>query len=683
MSSVPSGATGRPHWPARPGLLYGGDYNPEQWPESVWHEDVRLMREASVNLVTVGVFAWSRLQPAPGAWEPAWLDRLLDLLHESGIAADLATATASPPPWFSLRYPSSLPVTADGRRLGIGSRQHFCPSSPDFRAAAADLVEHVVDRYGKHPAVAMWHVGNEYGDHVDACYCDVSAAHFRRWLEVRYRSLDTLNAAWNTAVWSQRYGDWAEIMVPRDAPGPLNPAQQLDFRRFSSDALLECFQLERDILVRQAPDIPVTTNFMRLFKGLDHWRWAASEDLVSCDLYPDPADPRAHVEAAFNHDLMRSLGDGRPWLLMEQAPGAVDWRPVNLPRPAGTMRLAGHQAVARGADGVLAFQWRSSHAGAEKFHSSMLPVGGTGTRGWGETVRLGAELARISEVQGSRCAPAQVAMLVDWDSWWALELEGGPTDRLRFRDLALAAYRPFHEANIQVDVRPSTADLSAYRLAVAPNLHLVTATTLANLERFVDAGGVLVVGPFSGIVDGHDRIWPGPFPGALRDLLGISIDEFWPLLPGERSRLAFASGDTCDATIWRDWTVLQGAEAVASWVEGELAGRPAVTRHRAGSGEAWYVGTAPDDRGWSMIVDLAAAAAGVTPLGQAPPGVELVRRDGPTTSYLFLLNHSDVPVDVRHDHGDTLELLTGESRGPSVRLPALGVAVLRLASEQG
>jgi hypothetical protein len=261
-----------PRW-SRSGLAYGGDYNPEQWPEDVWPQDVRLMREAGVNLVSVGIFSWALLEPEPGTYDFGWLDRVLDLLHGGGISVDLATASASPPPWFSRLHPESLPVDRAGTTLWPGGRQAFCPSSTAYRSAIVGLTEALATHYADHPALAMWHVHNEYGCHNAHCYCDASAAAFRRWLQARYGDIDVLNEAWGTSFWSQHYGDWDEIAPARlTGLSYVNPTQQLDFRRFSSDELLDCFRTERDVLHRITPGVPVTTNFMAPnFKELDYW----------------------------------------------------------------------------------------------------------------------------------------------------------------------------------------------------------------------------------------------------------------------------------------------------------------------------------------------------------------------------------------------------------------------------
>jgi beta-galactosidase len=654
-----------------PHLAYGGDYYPEQWPEAVWEEDVRLMREAGVNLVTVGVFAWSWLERAPGEFHFGWLDRVLDLLHGAGIAVDLATATASPPPWLTRLHPEILPVLADGTRLWPGGRQHYCPSSPAYREAARRLVTALAERYGSHPAVVLWHVNNEYGCHVAACWCDESAAAFRAWLRRRYGTLDALNGAWGTAFWSQRYTAWEEILPPRRAPTFPNPTQVLDFRRFSSDALLECYELERAVLAERSPDVPVTTNFMGFFEPLDYWRWAAREDVVSNDAYPDPGDPAAHVRAAMVNDLMRSLGQGRPWILMEQTSNRVNWRERNAAKAPGQMRLWSYQAVARGADGVLFFQWRQSIAGAEKWHSAMVPHGPVeASPTWHEVVRLGGELRRLDAVRDTRVR-AEVAIVLDWESWWALELPSKPSADVRLLERVQACYEPFYLANVTADFVPPCGDLSGYRLVVLPNLYLVSDEAAENLRRFVAGGGALVVGFFSGVVDPDDHVRPGGYPGAFRDLLGLRVEDFAPLAAGEHVDLRFAGGGEGRARTWTELITPQGAEVVATFA----GGGPAVLRHELGRGVAWYVGTAPDPETARRVLRRAWTEAGVVAAAAAPDGVEAVRRG----ELLFLLNHGVEDVDVSVPSG-CMELITGHAlETDRLRLGPRGVAILRPA----
>jgi beta-galactosidase len=658
------------------GLAFGGDYNPEQWPEDVWVEDVRLMNEAGVNLVTVGVFSWARVQPAPGTFDFGWLDHVLDLLWDNGIAVDLATATATPPAWLVRSHPEMLPMGPDGIRLDFGSRQSYCPSSPVFRDHLAALTRTMAERYAGHPALVLWHVSNEYGDHVARCWCPESSRHFRRWLRARYQSLDVLNDAWGTAHWGQTYADWDHVEVPRRQPGPQNPTQVLDFKRFSSDAIVELFTLERDIVREVSPGVPVTTNFMSMFPDLDYWDLAAEEDLVSNDAYPDPADPDAHVTAALNYDLMRSLGHGRPWLLLEQAPAAVSWRDVNVPKRPGLMRLWSLHAVARGSDGVMFFQWRQSRYGTEKVHSAMLPRRGTQGRTWRETAALGSELGRLAEVAGSRVR-ARVAVLLDWNSWWALDVdESVPSTRMRWRTLVTAFYAALYRAGVVPDfVRPG-GDLAGYDLVVAPNAYLLTRTHAAWLTEYVAARGVAVVGPYSGVVDQHDHLHHGGSPGPLTEVLGVEVDEWWPLPDGQTRSLVFTDGTAGHAHVWTEWIEATTAEPEATFTDQILDGLPAITRNRHGEGVAWYVAALPDDDTLDRVLAAALHAAGIErPIAQ-PAGVEAVVRHGADADYTFLLNHTTDPVYPSLPSPGT-DLLTGEHHQDAVALPPLGVAVLR------
>ncbi len=675
-------------WPDKvDGLCYGGDYNPEQWPEETWHEDVRLMRAAGVNLVTVGVFAWAPLEPTEGHYAFGWLDRVLDLLQEGGIAVDLATATAAPPPWFTRRYPQSQPVTQQGQLLWPGSRQLYCPSSPEYRAAAVALAEALASRYADHPALAMWHVNNEYGCHVAHCWCDVSAAAFRAWLRRRYGSLDALNQAWATSFWSQRYGDWEEIAPPRLSPSFLNPTQQLDFWRFSSGELLDCYRAERAVLRRVTPGVPVTTNFMAAqFKPVDYRAWAASGelDLISNDHYLRGEEPESYLDLALAADLSRSLAGGGPWLLMEHSTSAVNWQPRNLAKLPGQLRRNSLQHVARGADGVMFFQWRASRGGAEKFHSGMVPHAGTDTKIWREAAQLGAELRRLGEIKGSRVA-AEVAIVWDWEAWWALELDAHPSADLRYLDQVRAHHAALWRLGVTADLVHPAADLAGYRAVLVPSLYLVGDEATANLRRYAEAGGQLLVQCFSGIVDQHDQVRLGGYPGAFRGPLGIRVEEFFPLRAGETVRL----DDGSQGSLWSELLHLDAnmagakAEVLATYADGPVAGAPAITRR----GSAWYLSTflAPGDL--ERLLGQVCEAAGVrstsqTPAGRAPSGVEVVRRvtveGSRNNSYLFIINHNDRPATVPLATSGVELLSNAEVAGSMVVAPG-DVAILREA----
>lgn len=659
------------------GIHFGGDYNPEQWPEEVWAEDLKLMKAAHVTMVTAGIFSWAKVEPRPGQWDFGWFDRVMDGLASAGIAVCLATMTASPPPWLSRAHPEILPEGPDGQRRWPGGRQHYCPSSPVYRAHAVRLVEQLAARYAGHPALAMWHVGNEYGCHTRQCFCEVSADDFRRWLRGRYESVDALNAAWSTAFWSQAYGDFDEVLPPRAAPTFPNPAQQLDYLRFGDEALRACYLAEKAVLTRLTPEVPVTTNLMPQHKPVDAFAWSAHMDTMALDFYQDPYAGDDHIRAGYVFDLMRSARSGQPWMLLEQAPGAVNWRPRNGPKPPGAMRLWSWQAVAQGADAVLFFQWRQSLGGAEKFHSAMLPHGGTDTRIFREVTELGRELASLPAIEGTR-SRAGTALLADWHSWWALELDSKPSTALEHSRIALEHYRPLFEAGVACDVVPPQRELSGYRLVVAPSLYLLTARDAERLTAYVRDGGHLLVSFFSGIVDEHDRVHPGGCPAPLRELLGLRVEEFWPLDAGRSVELGGAYAGRAD--LWSEAIELEGAEALARFTDGDLAGRPAVTRHAYGQGTVWYVGTRLDPALMRALLDDVREAADVAPvLPGLPAGVQATVREGAEGRYLFLLNHGAQTVEVGLPEPMRDALAADGAEPPAtdrITLAARGVAVL-------
>ncbi|MGS2647577.1 beta-galactosidase [Streptosporangium sp. G12] len=674
-------------WPGRFGALcYGGDYNPEQWPQEVWKEDVALMRRAGVNLVSVGVFSWARLEPSPGVHDFGWLDDILDLLHDGGIGVDLATPTASPPPWFGLAHPDALTVTPDGVRLTHGSRDTYCVHAPAYRAACVRVARSLAERYRDHPALAMWHVHNEYGT---ACHCEHAASAFRTWLRARHGTLDALNDAWTTSFWSQHYSAWEQITPPRATQYLPNPSQVLDFRRFVSDAMLDHFREQKAVLRELTPGVPVTTNFvLGDWAPVNHRHWAAEVDLVAIDHYPS-ADPPA--ETAFAADLARGWAanpergpaadpgpapehspaadpspatehapergpaPGKPWLLMEQAVVTYTGPRMLAKRPGEITRLS-LSHIARGSRGAMFFQWRASRGGAELWHGGMVPHAGPDSRIFREICDLGALLPTLKD---ACAAPVEAGAAVLWDAEanWALQSPGLPSTELDYTETVRQAHRVLYRHGVTADLVHPSADLSAYPLVLVPALYLLADADADNLRRYVSGGGTLVVSYLSGVADEHARVRLGGHPGALRDLLGIRVEEFHPLPPDVVLTLSPPDvldgdqgewddqedrghrGDRGDrpetGTFWSEHVHLEGAEALAVYTGPHtsgtpLSGQPAITRHPYGSGTALYVSTRLSDTAYAHL------------LGLKPAPVELVRRG----EWLFAINHSDEEHEV-------------------------------------
>ena len=719
-SSVPSVPTSRPaldggvRRPAPHELLgltspaYGGDYNPEQWDEATFAEDLELMAEAGVNLVSLGIFSWARLEPREGSYELDWLVEIVGRLHDAGIAVDLATATASPPAWMATDHPESLPMSADGVRLGLGSRQQYCPSSTVYRERSAALAEVLAERLGDHPGVVMWHIGNEYGCHTAECFCPACARAFRAWLTDRYGDVERLNAAWGTDFWSQRYTSLEQVCPPAAMPTFHNPAQLLDWRRFSDHQLRSLMEAEARIL-RAHSSLPVTTNFMGDFPATDYWRWAESLDIISDDSYPNPADAAAAHEVAWAGDLMRGLADGRPWILMEQAPGAVQWRRRNSPKRPGQFLLWSLARVAHGADGVLQFQWRQSRQGAETFHSGMVPHAGRAGRTWDEVVATGRALKRLGPVLGEPVR-AEAAVVLDWDSQWALSSTIGPVEPGERFEAARAWHRSLWEAGIATDIVPVRADLAGYRLIVVPEVFIDYPELARNLEGAAAAGAQVVVAGPTGVVDTDAGAVLGGYLGSLRPLLGVRVTDHaalsGPVGQGDpRGALVNRVSRVVGTPAAETWT---GLEAVGEplrrvldqmgtpapdlraggWAEevriddapggvkagqgqepvevvavfdgrgggADLAGRPAITRRPVrGPGAAWYVAADLDAVGRAALLRLVCAHARIRPVvADLPDGVEAQRRG----EILFLLNHGDRAAEVAGIVGT--DLISGE-----------------------
>ncbi|MFI0136881.1 beta-galactosidase [Streptomyces luteogriseus] len=660
-------------------IRYGGDYNPEQWPQEVRDEDHRLFTRAGIDTLTVGVFTWSVIQPGPDTYDFTVLDSVLDRAAAEGRRVCLATGTAALPPWLATRHPEVNRTDFEGRRHRYGQRHNFCPSSPAYREHATALASRLAERYAGHPALLAWHINNEYGG---ACYCDLCAGAFREWLRDRHGTLDALNDAWWTTFWSHRYTDWAQIEPPSALTehwrGPDHTAFQgitLDWFRFTTDALLGCFLAEKAAIRAHDPDTPATTNFMGLFRPLDYHRWAPHLDFASWDNYP-PLDAPP-TRPALAHDLMRGLKDGAPFWLMEQTPSTTACRDVNPLRRPGELRIATFQAVAHGADAALYFQLRASRGACEKYHGAVVGhAGRDDTRVFREVAALGGELEALgARTLGAR-TPARTALLFDWDSWWALEISDGPSRLVKYPDVVHAYYRAAREAGADLDVIPQTADLTGYDVVLAPVLHLVKGDLATRLEAVAARGGTVLATFLSGRVDEHDRAFLTDVPGPLAPLMGIRVDE-WDARPAEFAQTVPEL--RAQARLVFEIVLPRGAETVATYGTDFYAGTPAVTRNRYGYGEAWYVATALDQSGVDQVVRRILARHDLLGPYAAHPAVETATRVAPDgTRLLFLLNHAPEPARLTA-HATVTDLLTGKrtGRGEPLELDPLGVAILQ------
>ncbi|MFE4059410.1 beta-galactosidase [Streptomyces sp. NPDC059096] len=669
-------------------IAYGGDYNPEQWPDSVQDEDHRLFDRARIDTLTVGVFSWALTQPAEDTYDITVLDRILDRAAAEGRRVCLATGTAALPPWLARAHPEVNRTDFEGRRHRYGQRHNFCPSSPVYRRLAAALAGRIAERCAGHPALLAWHINNEYGG---ACYCERCAAAFRDWLRGRHGTLDALNDAWCTTFWSHRFTGWDEIEPPSALTehwrGPDHTAFQsitLDYHRFTTDALLGCFRAEKEAIRRHDPHTPVTTNFMGAYRPLDYHRWAPHLDFASWDSYP-PLDAPP-TRAALGHDLMRGLKDGAPFWLMEQTPSTTACREVNPLRCPGELRLATWQAVAHGADAALYFQMRASRGACEKYHGAVIGhAGRDDTRVFREVASLGRELAELGPVTLGARTPARTALLFDWDSWWALELSDGPSRLVRYQDVVHTYYRAARAAGADVDVVAVTADLTPYDVVLAPVLHLVKGDLATRLEAVAARGGTVLTTFLSGRADTHDNAFLTDVPGPLAGLMGVRVDE-WDSRPADTvNPVVLGTGDDTLRTGARlvfEIVLPRGAEPVGTYQEDFYAGTPAVTRHPVGAsgGEGWYVATALDQPGVDWVVRRVLARHGLVGPYAGHPSVETAARTAPDgTRLFFLLNHAADPVPLTA-HATAVDLLTGErtERGEAFALDPRGVRVLRL-----
>lgn len=670
-------------------MLFGGDYNPDQWSEEIWKEDIQLMQKANVNLVTVAVFAWANLEPEDGKYTFEWLDKIMDLLYKGGISVDLATATATPPYWLTSAHPEILPQDLHGTVLSPGSRQHWRPTSDIFRQYALRLTKKMAEHYKNHPALVSWHVSNELGCHNRFDYSDDAATGFQRWLKTQYKTLDALNTSWNGAFWSQKITDWSQIIPPRAMMTGCNPTMMLDFKRFSSDVLLEYYEAEAKILHSITPNIPVTTNLMIMenqINPVDCFKWGKHLDFVSNDHYYLP-DERHLDEMIMSAAITNGTAQKKPWLLMENSTSSVNWRKINLRKQPGEIIRDALVHVANGADGICFFQWRQSCAGAEKFHSSMLSHAGANSKQFREVCELGTALNTLTPIVGSHVEKSKIAMIYDYDSWWSWE-NGLLTALFDYRAEVFHWYRAALDAGISADIVGKTDNWMTYETVIFPVMILADDEITQKAEQYVKNGGTLVVTYGSGIMDNQEHVYLGGYPGAFRTLLGIRIEEFVAI--DETDQITLDNG--WKGTLWADDIpeVEQDCEVIAqidnSAHDRGLRGQAIVTRRSVGKGTAWYIGTKLSRTNAKDFFNKyilkapspykATTCSGETAEGEKTP-ICITRTNG-KQQFKFWFNRDNQQSVIIPINGKPLYLLMAEENAGFVKIDPSGVAVYQV-----
>ena len=663
---------------------FGVDYYPEQWPAERWPEDARLMSEAGINVVRLAEFAWSFLEPEPGCFEFDWLDRAIEILYERGIQVVLGTPTASAPPWLMAMMPEAYKVNEHGHRRTYGNRCEFCPSHAGYRQRGHLIVTAMANHYADHPAVVGWQIDNELNGR---CYCSKCEAGFQNWLQARYGALETLNSAWGTAFWSHVYTEWPQIPVPMETGGVPNPGLDLDFRRFMSDTFTQFQQEQMDILRQACPKHFITHNFMGFgFDQINYYDLAKPLDFVSWDNYPrtgwhlvNEVDP-SYI--ALGHDMTRGF-KGKPFWVMEQQSGSGGWQTVGMtPRP-GEMRLWTYQAIAHGADAVVYFRWRTARFGTEQYWHGVLYHHGQPGRRYDELKLIGSELKRVgSEFAGAENRN-QVAMILSYDTRWAFQGQPNHAD-FKYASLFTSYYKALHVRNIGVDIVPPDADLSRYRLVIAPAVYVLAQETADRLRGFVQNGGTLIATARTGVKDEANAVVNSYLPGLLAEVCGVEVVDY-DVRPAEMSvplelKLPDGASETAHARLWFDVLRPVSAQAVATYQSEYFSGSPAITLNRFGAGQAIYAGTLGDDALHDTLVSWALESANIRSVLSSPIGVEVVERWQENRQLLFLLNHSNESKEMPLAQSYT-DLISGAFIKEHVKLPPLGVVVLAEQSE--
>ena len=661
-------------------ILYGGDYNPNQWPKEIWEQDMVYFKDARINSATINVFSWAKIQPAEDTYYFDELDEIVEMLSKENYDIILATSTGAMPAWLYKKYPEVARTDYFGRHHKFGQRHNHCPNSLVFQKYAKALVEKLAERYAHNPHVTCWHISNEYGGE---CYCENCEKAFRVWLKNKYGTIEAVNKAWNMEFWGHTVYDWDEIVLPNALGDGMENGTDtafaglsVDYRRFMSDSMLENYKMERDVVRRYNPDTIITTNLMGTYKFLDYFKWAKEMDIVSWDNYPSYNTPWSFT--AMSHDLMRGLKDA-PFMLLEQTPSQQNWQPYNSLKKPGQMRAQSIQTMAHGADTVQFFQLRRSVGGCEKFHGAVIGhVGHNNTRVFREVKQLGEELERLGTSTLGSVNQADVGIIFDWDNYWALDYTSGPTEDLKYVDQIHHYYKFFYDNNIGVNMIPVDADFSKYKIVVAPVLYMVKEGMKEALTKFVENGGILITTFMSGLVNESDNVHLGGYPGPLRELAGIWVEEIDALAPEQTNTITFTDGTRMTCNLLCDLMHLEGAQLLASYDENFYAGMPAITKNTFGKGCTYYIGTNMGQEGIDKVLKMATQQANVHPVVKEPTALEVVCRKTADSTHYYIFNFKETEIVIPDQFVGYTDLLTGKKVESGMRMKHYDALILNI-----
>lgn len=668
-------------------LLHGGDYNPEQWLDNpeILEADIERFAEAKINTVTLGVFSWAKLEPEEGAYDLEWMAEIIDRLYENGISVILSTPSGARPHWLADKYPEVLRVNSAGQRLMFGGRHNHCLTSPAYREKVRQIDRKLAERFGKHPAVKLWHISNELGGE---CHCGLCQDAFREWLKKRYRTIENLNDKWCTAFWSHTYNSFEQV----EAPSPVGEAElmalSLDWRRFVSDQTLDFIEQEIGAIREGGSDRPATVNMMYRFAGLDYAKLAKKVDIVSWDSYPlwhKYAEWDTARDTAFWHDVMRGLKK-KPFLLMESCPSSTNWQSVSKLKKPGMLEAASLQSIAHGSESVLYFQMRQSRGASEKFHGAVIDhYGGNDTRTFREVCGVGSMLQELSELAG--CATkAEAALIYDWDNIWAMKNSQGPRNKdLHYEECADKSYRALRRLGLNVDIVDQSASLGGYRFAAAPMQYLFHPGFAEKIRCFVEEGGTFVMTYWSDVADENDRCFLGGRPYGLTDVFGLRAEEIDGLYDEEENTAVpvetavpgagWISGMKGAYTCKYLCELVKPSSAQTLMVYGKdfYAGEPALLRNSYGKGLSYYICADMEQRFYDDLYERLVREAGISCgwSGEIPEGVEVCSRENEKYVYWFVQNFNRTEINVRLPEG---EVIFGSREG---NLPPFGSLVLR------